>query len=125
MGGGYVSLSKQLVNTFQNLNRGNSFNALKRKKKNEDSSCDSERICNSDQYSCVNWQPESETLFLKKKKKETMKSWYKQGPLCYKSSNFLALLSDAYYTQRTEVNKKQLIEYLISLWPLLRASDYI
>lgn len=36
VGGGYVSLSKQLVNRFQNLNRKNSFNALKRKKKNKD-----------------------------------------------------------------------------------------
>ncbi len=33
--GGYASLAKQLVNRFQNLHRENSFNVVKRKKKNE------------------------------------------------------------------------------------------
>lgn len=121
--GGYASLTKQLVVRFQNVNRGSSINVLKRKKKNEDSSADAKRICTSDQYGCVNWQPDrlpdNETHVSQEKKKEDMKIMFSQGPLTYKNSNFLTLLNETYYTQRTEINRKQMTDYLVAEWPLL------
>lgn len=125
--GGYASLTKQFVVRFQNVNRGNSFNVLKRKTKNENSGADAKKICTSDQYGCVNWQParlpDNETHVSQDTKKEEMKIMFRQGPLCYKSSNFVALLNETYYTQRIEINKKQPTSYLIAEWPLLFTAE--
>jgi hypothetical protein len=112
LAGGYESLTRSLVVKFENLNRRDIFNKVKRQFIASSSDIDEppkRKIVKSDQYGCVNWQPptlpDDETIETQKLKKENMiKMVSIHVGKAIHEVEAQEFLQQTYYSQRVDIN---------------------
>lgn len=133
VGEGYSSLLKQMEVRFDNLNRTNPLNILRRAVKHQEEKSPSgdkkRKLGVADCYGCVNWQPPSlpvhETEATQKLKKSTMLEIALTNTKSIDMALVKKLLQETYYTLRKQINNGDSIVNIKKEWPLLFSREGI
>lgn len=118
-GTSHLSLLTQFERRFDNMNRGDIINVLKRKSKNDTEI--TKKVKPSDSYGCVNYQPDmpiTETNLSQAEKQQKMKESYAKNGALLNAEN-RSLLQATYCSVRREINSGKNINFLLTEWPLL------
>ncbi|KAG8170705.1 hypothetical protein JTE90_008092, partial [Oedothorax gibbosus] len=128
LAGGYGSLLQSFISKFENLNRQSIFSSVKRKVNTSlDIDDPTKLVKKSDQYGCINWQPEmlpeGETEETQQNKREQLVHLSSLVSRDSVGEEAILLLEDTYCSQRKDINSLTGVKTLLMSWPLLFAEE--